>query len=318
MAFIDHVKLMFGADTSGITKGVKKAKNSVTGLGDAMSKFKTMAGGAFSLGAIAAFTKKTIDAGSKIFDQAQMMGTSTDQLQEFDYWLGQNNSSLEDLRVTFAAIARNRDAALKGNPSMIKDFLGLGVSQADLEKKSVAQIYTEAVIRIKELGLGVDEIKPKLLRTFGETAGKQIPAIVAGLRESNEELLKMGGLIDENTIRRSKRNSGRLSALWTRFKASAAPKVANVLETGELTYISGRAKAEEMALRAWNKRLGNPEDAGVAELYSNTRKRVQQVASPPRVQQLSFGGATSPATSEAMVLFRSMENELKKANTNAE
>ena len=95
-------------DGSGWKKGLDAAHAGLSSL-------KGQLAAAFSVGAITAWAKKTIEYAGHINDLSDRLGVSTDYLQEMQYVAKQAGASVDDLAAVFEKLGAARMAALGGD-----------------------------------------------------------------------------------------------------------------------------------------------------------------------------------------------------------
>ncbi len=97
---------------------------------------------------VMALAKNSSDASSRISDMSQKMGMSKQSFQEWDYILGQNGTSIDNMSMGMKALA---DKAVEGSSAF--DELGVSVKNSDGSMKSQQQLFEETVKALQ----GVDD-----------------------------------------------------------------------------------------------------------------------------------------------------------------
>ena len=179
---------------------------------------------------------KTLEYAEQVADLSRRLGISTDAVQEWDFVLKQNGSTIDSAAGFFEKMAMARSKALSGNGEMIASFQKLGISIEKLKNE-----------RLEELGLSIAKTfetgdPQKLIASLREVGGKGAGEMVAAFRGGFEELIEearnAGTVIDKETIGRLKDAGDEMKTVWAEARAAAAPffgmmaKYAHVMITG--------------------------------------------------------------------------------------
>ena len=111
-----------GLDGSGFSRGLNKAKGEASTFANGLGGIKNAIAGAFSVGAITALAKKTIEYASHLDELADRLGVTTEYLQEMQFITKSNGGSIDDLTKSFEKLGAARMAALNGNGKAKADF----------------------------------------------------------------------------------------------------------------------------------------------------------------------------------------------------
>src|SRR5262245_48825305 len=87
-----------------------------------------MLGSVFTVGAITALTKKTIDYAGRLNDLSSRLGVSTDFLQEFRYVAQQAGVDFDKLTAVMEQFNKSRQEALGGNKKKLAALGEFGIT----------------------------------------------------------------------------------------------------------------------------------------------------------------------------------------------
>jgi hypothetical protein len=223
MAFSDHVKVMFGADTSGVTDELKNTEKKVSKFKD---KVSTMLAGALGTVAFTKATKAVIEYGTKVGDMADRLGTTTKFIQELTYASEQNGIKADSAKIAFQRFTRRlEEANTKGGP--LKDTLDdIGVATTNLDGTTRD---TEAVFKDFALTLTRMDNPAKKVRTafqFLDTEGVALTQMFQDgkptIEEYGEEAQKLGLILEDKVIREIQNADAELKKLKTGFITALA------------------------------------------------------------------------------------------------
>lgn len=170
-----------GLDATGFEAGEKRVRSSVDRIGGHLnSRLKGAIAGAFSVGAITAFSKAAIDAANRIKDLADQSGQTSDDVQRIDFAAKQVGSTFEDISGKLDKMGKARQTAIDGNSGLIGAFSRLGVGMDDLRDSS--QTTLDIFYKIANSGLAIGRVD--LMDVFGKGGG-QIAATLESIRDSN-------------------------------------------------------------------------------------------------------------------------------------
>ena len=188
------LKLMaeIGLDGSGIQRGMNQVRGQISGLAASI-------GAAFSVGAVTAFAKKTIEAAGHITDLSARLGVSTSYLQEMQYVMKQNGGSVDDLTTAFEKMGAARIKALEGDADAQANFAKFGISQQDLKTKSTQDIMDAVASKFKEFGRN-DVLVSAFKEMGGRGAAALIPAFVDGLEAGRASARESGAVMSQETV----------------------------------------------------------------------------------------------------------------------
>lgn len=218
-----------GANISGFVQDLNTAqghaKKSGEGIGTSLgheinSKLSSLLGAA----AIEETIRRTVEYGSKVNDLALRLGISTDAIQQWDFALQQNGSSIEAAAGFFEKLAVNRDKAMKGSDAQIAAFQKLGITLDQLKNSRVEDI---AATIAKAFQLGDPQA---LIGPLREVGGKSAGELVTAFRDGLADALKDAPLISPEDIAALDRAGDAWGKLKAEFQSSIAPVVAGITE----------------------------------------------------------------------------------------
>ena len=158
-------------DGAGFFSTLNRARGAVSSFGGALA-------GAFSVGAIAGFTKGVIALAGKLNDVADALNINVEFLQRFVNSAKLSGGSLEDFEKFIATTQRSRQAALndpKGKDA--QSFGKLGIGAGGISTMSNQQL-TEAIMQSMASGITADKTN-----ALFEVGGKSAAKLAAGFRD---------------------------------------------------------------------------------------------------------------------------------------
>lgn len=213
-----------GLDATGFEAGAKRVESAVSRMGGAVnSKLKGAIAGAFSVGAVAGFTKMTADAANRIQDLADQFELTTDQVQELDFAAKQVGSSFDDVGTKLDKLAASRKDAIDGNEALAISFTNLGVNILDLKDESKSAL--DLLKQMSDAGSGS---RTDLMAVFGKGGGK-----MANVLQSMRENAGQGVFFDEKDIQSIDKFTEALDKAVTQLEGRFAKVVGGVADNIE-------------------------------------------------------------------------------------
>jgi len=221
-----------GLNISAFTQGLNEAKK------EAGSKGKEVAGALgeelqnklaslVSVVAVEEGIRRIVEYGSSIHDLALRLGISTDAVQQWDFALKQNGSSIEAATKFFEKLAISRDKALgggEGAAAKIEDFRKLGIS---LEQLKTSRVEDVAAVIAKGFEAGDPQA---LIAPLREIGGKSAGELVTAFREGLGEALGEAPLISPDDINSLNDAAVAMKAFKAETTSMFAPLVAGLAE----------------------------------------------------------------------------------------
>lgn len=126
-----------GLDTSAFEAGAKRVESTTTGMARKVaSEVKGMIAGAFTVGAVTAFTKSVINAGDRIGDLAEQYHLTNEEVQRLEILAGRTGVKFEKFGESFIKFAEIRQKAIDGDSKSLALLNRYGVSQSDVVNRS--------------------------------------------------------------------------------------------------------------------------------------------------------------------------------------
>lgn len=220
-----------GANIAPFTRGLDEAKGKARGAGQDIGgalggeiggKLK----GLISLAAIEEIARKTIEYGSKVQDLSNRLGISTDAVQQWDYALKLNGSSIDAAAGFFEKLAISREKALRGSESEIQHFRKLGISLEDLKTKRLENLGG-SIAQAFEMG-----DPQELISSLRSVGGKGAGELVAAFRDGLAGLLDEAPLISEENIAKLARMDDMFTKMGVTIKVWAASAIEFIVGLG--------------------------------------------------------------------------------------
>jgi hypothetical protein len=251
---------------------------------------------ALSVGALANFAKRAVDAVGGLGELADSVGVSTDALQAFRFAATEVGLRSEDLERGLAILTRRIGEAAVDGGEAEKAFRNIGVAFLDASGNARA---TEGVLADIADRIAAIESPAERARIateiFGDRIGQRLIPFLAQGRQKLEELiaeaLRYGVIVDAELIVKADQASDKLAKLGeafgrlaTRIAAEAAPALstfATVLEG----VLFGRPVSEQIRdLERERERISGLIDRAVDGVVTTTTRRGRTVRTP--VQEL--------------------------------
>lgn len=232
-------------DSKGFNTGVKDAEKSGAQLKDKLAssfdKIKAAAGLVVSVTAI----KKGIDAvksfadgvaaaGDRVDKQSQALGMSRKAFQEWDYILGQNGVSIDNLGTSMKTLG---EAISKGGGKNVKAFNDLGLNIRKLKKMNPEEQFEATVRAFQKMPAGAKKSQ-LALQLFGKQGQQLLPLLnssttsIDDLKAKAEEL---GLIMSDDAVNAAVEYGDSLDDLnrtFTGFKNQIGAKLLPVLTQG--------------------------------------------------------------------------------------
>lgn len=181
---------------------------------------------AFSIGAIAMLTRKTIQLGSSLRDMSSRLGINVEWLQATGYAAEQAGSSMEGLQKFLGQVARARNDALGGGETgkrKLGAFAMFGISEADLKANNLQKIF-DAIGKAFKAG-NQQTLIPAMMEVGGRGGAEMVQAFVQGLDASRQEAYDTGLIMSETTVDSLKRISDQFTLLGRMLMTEFAPAI---------------------------------------------------------------------------------------------
>lgn len=215
-----RLEAQIGADASGFNAVMGGLGKSVGGVA---SSIKSQLAAAFSVGAITAFSRATIDLAGRLRDVSDNLGVNVVLLQKLTNSAMLAGGSLEDIERFAAAVGQSRgDAVGKPGGPKAAAFARLGFSQSDVANIPVGEFLSRMAARVSE---GFDgQGRNDFIEVGGKAAKKLIAGFAGGIEEN-------GSVMSEDVINQLDDIGDKFTSLWQKLKSDFAPIIA---ETGNV------------------------------------------------------------------------------------
>ncbi len=229
MAFSNHVKVLFGADTKGFQKGLQKAQKQTEKFGDV---FKNKFVGLLGAAAVAKTTTKIIEFGASIGDLSDRLGVGAEFLQKYQYAASQNGVASNEAGIALQRFTRRvAEAKDKGGPlADTLQKLGIQFNDSSGKAKNSEELFQEfgaALANMQDPAL-----KLKTAFQFLDTEGAKLTQLfregVPSIEEYGKEASKLGLIVENDQVKALQNASGameELSRSFMSFLASAAKPI---------------------------------------------------------------------------------------------
>lgn len=230
-----------GLNASGLNRAATAVKNDVRQLGGMVkSAFGSVAGqvaAGLSIDRMIQAGGQILELGGKVQDLSNKLGISTDAVQQWDYALKQNGSSIEAAVPFFQRLSQARQEALEGSDKAIADFQRLGVSMDMLKSKRPDEIA-------KVIAKGFEDGDPQqLIAPLVNVGGRGAMAMAAAFRDGLADALGEAPIVPPKDIEALDRAADE----WGKLKADATATFAPLL-AGIFEFVNGAVNIVEIFL----------------------------------------------------------------------
>jgi len=202
MGVLQEVLAKFSIDVD--TSKLSKAGGLIGGFTSGLRGLGGLIAGAAVGGVIKGMVTDMVDLGSSINDMSARLGVSTNDLQEWQYVIGQTGGQASDVEPMFRTLQKNiaEVGGASAKAGGLLDELGVKTKDAEGKLRPMGEIATDAGVAIAALEDPAQRSKAAL-DLFGRAGGKLIPVFAegregfAGMVEQYEAL---GGGLSEDAI----------------------------------------------------------------------------------------------------------------------
>jgi len=219
-AIIGALRVVLGADTASLDKGLKDSQGKLQTWASSMAKVGAAAAAAFAVagGAVAVSIKGVIDQADELGKAAQKWGVPVDELSRLKHAADLSGISFEGLGTSLSKLSRNMSevaGGAKNDASQAFAALGIAVTNADGTLKSSSQVMTEIAGKFGDMEDGAGKTA-LAMALFGKSGAEIIPMLNAGakgLRDMMMEADKLGIVIDGKTTKAAENFNDNLTRL---------------------------------------------------------------------------------------------------------
>lgn len=287
-SLIGALKVTLGLETAAFETGATRAARRADALGTDMEKLGNRVGtitkvlGAAAIAAVGSqvfstmsgLVKQGLDYASALGEQAQQLGVTTKELQEYRYAASQAgveqdamDKSLAKLTVTIGKAA----AGAKG-PAAAFEALGVSLKNADGTLLTAGQAFPKIAEGLSKIPDPAARAKLEV-ELFGK-AGQQLDTMLAGgaaeINNLRNAAHQLGIVLSDKQIQNADETADKLAAIQQVLSAKIAGTVADntssilALADAFMALIDKAGRAVE-AYKAWKKELANRIDQNTAD-----------------------------------------------------
>ncbi len=219
-SIIGALRVVLGADTAALDKGLKDARGSLAGFATQAKNLGLLAAGAIAgvAGGTAVAIRSALTEADKLGKAAQSIGIPVDELSKLKHAADLSDVSLESLSTSMVRLSKNMvEVAAGGTGPASEAFkaLGITVKNTDGTLKSSSNVLSEVAAKFAryEDGAAKTAIAVAL---FGKAGASMIPLLNAGasgLNEAKKEAEELGLVIDQKTAAAAERFNDNLTRL---------------------------------------------------------------------------------------------------------
>lgn len=270
-------------------------------------RLKAAIAGAFSVGAVAAYSKSTLDWAGHLTDVATRLGVSTEYIQEMEFALKQSGASMDDLVAFTEKLNRARAAALSGGPKgqqIAETFkTQFGIDETML--KGPVQPIIDAIAKQFESG-NVQTLTTALSRMGIKGAGAMTAAFADGLNDGRSNARKMGAVVAEDVVEQLDIAGDQLSALGMIVRSEFAPAL--VWTARKIVELVGWIKGSAAFLGGGTAKWGAKEWAKAALTYTSPLGVI--FGTGPKFDHSTAGKAQQDVDEQFKAMMRSFDESV--------
>lgn len=217
---IGALRVVLGADTAALDKGLKEARGSLAGFATQAKNLGLLAAGAIAgvAGGTAVAIRSALTEADKLGKAAQSIGIPVDELSKLKHAADLSDVSLESLSTSMVRLSKNMVEVAGGGTGPASEAfkaLGITVKNTDGTLKSSSDVLSEVAAKFAsyEDGAAKTAIAVAL---FGKAGASMIPLLNAGatgLNEAKKEAEDLGLVIDQKTAAAAERFNDNLTRL---------------------------------------------------------------------------------------------------------
>lgn len=244
----EEMKAVVGADISGFTTGITKAKSLAKEFGVSAERnlgigaFKGMVAGALSVGAVTSAISGLLDKADGIDAISKRFDITAEAVQSIQFAAEQTGTSADSMFSALKKLVSKQADAAGGNEKLVAAFAKLGVSAEDLKSKNVEQLFYQIGSKVNGTSLETDK-----LSAATTLFGKAGFSVLGAMRDGFADVAKGArdaGVVIRNELVRELANAHDVLA---KFNAKKTVLTANLLEGG----MKAGAKVMDDSLLGW-------------------------------------------------------------------
>ena len=205
-AVIGALRVVLGADSAALDKGLKEASSNLAAFGTSVAKAGLAAGAAFAAAGIAAgiAVKGIIDQADKLGKMSQKVGIPVEELSALRVAAELSDVSMESLAKSVGKLSKAMvEAAAKPTSEAANAFKALGVNVTDSsgKLKSSSDVMSDIAGKFEGLkdGAGKTAVSMAL---FGKAGAEMIPLLnqgKKGIEDAKKEAVELGVVLSKDT-----------------------------------------------------------------------------------------------------------------------
>jgi len=219
-AVIGALRVVLGADTASLDKGLKDAQGSLARFATQVKNVGLVAAGALAgaLGGTGVAIKMAIDNADKMGKLAQSFGVPVEELSRLNHAADLSGVSVESLGKAMGRLSKSMMEVAGGAENDVSQTfaaLGISVKNVDGSLKSSSQVMTEVAGKFAGMQDGAGKTA-LAMNLFGRAGAELIPMLNAGktgLQEMMAEADALGIVIDTKTSRSAEAFNDNLTRL---------------------------------------------------------------------------------------------------------
>ncbi len=219
-AVIGALRVVLGADTAALDKGLKDSQSKLASFGAGMATAGAAVGAAMlAMGAaVAVGVRHAITEADKLGKMSQKIGIPVEQLSALSLAAALSDVSMESLGKSVGKLSKAMvEAAAKPTSDAANAFKALGVSvtESDGKLKSSNTVLQDIAGRFEGLKDGAGKTAVSMA-IFGKSGAEMIPLLnagKAGLKEMTDEAAQLGIVIDNHTAKSAEAFNDNLTRL---------------------------------------------------------------------------------------------------------
>jgi hypothetical protein len=242
-AIIGALRVVLGADTAQLDKGLKDAQGSLSRFGSMVKTAGVAAVGALAgaLGGVGYAIKGVIDEADNLGKLAQSIGIPVEELSKLKHVADLSGVGLEDLGKSVIKLSRSMSEVAGGNvtgaAAMAFSSLGISVRDAAGRMKSSDSVMGEVADKFADMKDGANKTA-LAVALFGRAGASMIPMLNQGsaaINEAKREAEDLGLVIDKKTSAAAEifndnltRLARVMSGVWVQVSGQLAPELARL------------------------------------------------------------------------------------------
>jgi hypothetical protein len=205
-SILGALKIILGADTSDLDKGLKNSESSIASFGKTVGLgLAAVAAAAVGAGvALAASMKGVIDSADTLNKASQKIGMSTEDLSKLKYAADLADVSSESLGKSMGKLSKAMASAASSSTSdaaMAFKAVGVEVKNTDGTLRSQSEVLKDVAEKFQGYTDGAGKTA-LAIALFGKAGASMIPLLNEGrdgLQEAADEATKFGLVLDKKT-----------------------------------------------------------------------------------------------------------------------